>query len=213
MTLSVLVSMNEERRFYVYAYLRSRDSENGKAGTPYYIGKGKGIRAYVSQGHVSKPSRDKKNIVFLGRDMSEPDAFQAEMLLIHLHGRINNRTGCLRNRTDGGGGASGRVLSVEARQKISAFHKGRKRSEEHCRRLSEAKRGKPLHPNTIEAASIANRVGRPHSYETKQKLSELAKGRPNPRTGCVVSVETRNKISAANRGRTAWNKGLRKAAQ
>ena len=26
--------------FYVYAYIRATDSNNGKAGTPYYIGKG-----------------------------------------------------------------------------------------------------------------------------------------------------------------------------
>jgi len=27
--------------YYVYFYLRSKDSQNGKAGTPYYIGKDK----------------------------------------------------------------------------------------------------------------------------------------------------------------------------
>ena len=55
--------------------------------------------------------------------MTEPDAFQSEMLLISLYGRIDLGTGCLRNRTDGGEGLYGQVFSSEHRAKIGAFRK------------------------------------------------------------------------------------------
>ena len=33
-------------KFYVYAYIRSVESDHGAIGTPYYIGKGTGYRAW-----------------------------------------------------------------------------------------------------------------------------------------------------------------------
>ena len=37
--------------YYVYAYLRQRDSKKASAGTPYYIGKGQGNRIHEKIGH------------------------------------------------------------------------------------------------------------------------------------------------------------------
>ena len=80
----------------VYAYMHPE-------GTPYYIGKGTIRRAY-SNSHSVKLPEDPRDIHILAKDMSDPDARQAEMLLIHLHGRVDQKTGCLLNQTDGADG-------------------------------------------------------------------------------------------------------------
>ena len=45
-------------KFYVYAYIRSKDSAVAKKGTPYYIGKGAGYRAFADHGrHIAIPNK------------------------------------------------------------------------------------------------------------------------------------------------------------
>jgi hypothetical protein len=91
--------------YYVYAYLR-------QDGTPYYIGKGIGQRAWkhVKQ-DITHPPKDTKRIILLKEQLSEVDAFNLEKQLIAQHGRIDTGTGILRNRTDGGDGTGGIIRS------------------------------------------------------------------------------------------------------
>ena len=105
--------------YYVYAYIRKSNF------TPYYIGKGKGDRAYSKCHSVSVPN-DNSRIIFLKENLSEVDAFSYEREMISLYGRKDLGTGILRNRTDGGEGASGLIWSEKSKKKQSDANKGEK---------------------------------------------------------------------------------------
>lgn len=106
--------------FYVYAYLRDKDSQTAKAGTPYYIGKGSGKRAWSHcKNDSTHPPSDKSHIVILENNLTNIGAFAIERKLIRWYGRIDNNTGILRNKTDGGEGTAGYKQSPEHIQKRS----------------------------------------------------------------------------------------------
>ena len=97
--------------YYTYAFLREDK-------TPYYIGKGRGKRIYSSNRTIKAP-KDKSRIVFLKKNLTEAEAFKHEIYMIFVLGRKDLGTGILRNRTNGGDGASGAVRSAETIKKIS----------------------------------------------------------------------------------------------
>jgi hypothetical protein len=105
--------------FYTYMYLR-------EDGTPYYIGKGSGRRAYRQSHRRIKPPRN-QDFILVQEFACEVDALAAEVFFIAYYGRKDLGTGVLRNRTEGGDNAhrTKYVVSAEQRQKLSAALKAR----------------------------------------------------------------------------------------
>ena len=83
-----------DNRFYVYMYLR-------EDGSPYYIGKGCGDRWCNHNHNVEVPPEDR--VKFPVKNVPEVWAYFMEMDLIDKYGRLDDGTGILENRTDGGG--------------------------------------------------------------------------------------------------------------
>ena len=139
--------------YYVYEHWRLDKDEC------FYVGKGRGNRAYIFKGRnkyhsaiVAKVRREgfaiEVRIVQSG--LSEPDSFILEQKRIQFWREIGVD---LANMTNGGEGISGFHHSVETRQKLSDNNKGQ----------------------------LAAFKGRKHTEETKKVLSEIAKKRGAPK--------------------------------
>lgn len=176
--------MNEDsRRFYVYLWLRHKNSKHGPRLSPYYVGKGSGNRAFNPRQRRVKPPKDRSYIVFAQEGLTEQEAFDLERYYITLYGRKDLGTGILNNFTNGGEGASGLKLSQEARHKISRAHTGKIVSQKTRDKLSRASighqhfLGKSHTQETRAKISLANRgnqyfLGKTHTQEVRYKIAQ-----------------------------------------
>ena len=174
-----------KRNKCVYEY-RLPESEGGHT---YYVGQGNYRRPYAPHPYSDfkdnaciKPT-DKNQIIIIKKNLTEQEAKDLEIELIAKHGRLDIGEGYLLNRTAGGEGTNGYILSEETRRKLSEAQKGKKMSEESKRKMSEAHKG-IKNPN----------FGKPHSKEHRRKISESGKGR-------IHSEESKRKMSEKASGR------------
>lgn len=170
--------------FYVYAYIRSKTSKTAQKGTPYYIGKGQGVRAWEKHTTARKP-KDDFYIVILEQGLTEVGALALERRMISWYGRKDLNTGILLNRTEGGDSPVGRICSQAERLKISKANKGRP----------------------------AWNKGIPRTTEERSKMSDTRRSRlgtPGYNIRPPCSAEKADKIKKANLGKRWVHKPLTK---
>lgn len=172
--------------YYVYMYLRSRDSNTtpeGKQGTPYYVGKGCKYRAWERHTNVRTP-KDHSNIIIIAQELTEEAALSVERVQIAIWGRINVQTGILRNRAAGGEGSAGFRHTEAMKAHFSLIRKGR----------TPPNKGKSPSPETKARQKLAASRKKPQSEFTKEKIRLTLTGRKRPADVCA-------KISATKKGK------------
>ena len=115
--------------------------------TPYYIGKGSGERINRRHKNVTLPPEERR--IILKYFNVERDSFQHEKYMIHILGRLSDKTGTLKNVTSGGQGKTGFKLTAERINHLTQCRlDGNVYTEEFGQKISQTLKRKGIKPPT-----------------------------------------------------------------
>lgn len=189
-----------ENRFYVYAHFIPNED------LPFYIGKGTADRAYQKWNRspwwkriVNKHGLE---VRLLQEGLTHEQANELEIELIAKYGRRNINTGCLINLTGGGEGFVGMVITEEHRRKNSEAIKSL--GENHPAKREEWREYMRTH-NPSFLPEVKEKISKNSAMKRPEIVAKL-KGRKH-------TVETKKKISEANRKRIRTEESKEKVRQ
>jgi hypothetical protein len=184
------MQLSRPRGFYTYMHFR------GDTGQPCYVGKGRGDRAWSKGGRNPHWHNIEKahgvRVELLALWSTNAEAVAHEVFLIDCLRSIGLP---LVNITAGGEGALGRRLTDEAKARIGAANRGRKKTPEQIARHSEASLGRVFSAEHRSKLATAQRGVKRSPEEIAAYLPALRAAMANP--------EVRAKIAAAANGRRA----------
>lgn len=215
MKVATLINKEKERLYCIY---RITNLINGKT----YIGQhkyeelnddymGSGKHLISAQKKYGIENFKKDILVFNVAKKEHIDLLEKTFIASE---REKAGTGNCYNIADGGGGGNGgynkgKHFSEEARKNMSEAHKGKpahnkgkKMSEEQKKKLSEAQKGKHSKPHSEETKRKLSKAhkGKKLSEEHRKKLSEVGKGNTNA-LGKKRTEEQKKKLSEIYRGK------------
>ena len=185
------------RPFYVYALCDPRKPGEFSYGNlrfghkPFYVGKGKGRRAWRHQFYLQKndnPYKDRiirkllsignhPEVVILKSGIEESEAFALEREAIGLIGRSNFSTGPLANLSEGGEGNAGYAWTNEQRKAISGGIRSGPNNPFFGKEHSEQTKALMRAVHADVTGPRNSFYGKHHSEKTKALLSSKNRGR------------------------------------
>lgn len=174
---------------YVYRHIRLDKNE------PFYIGIGTSKYYNRAYRHKSRSDFWKRvsnkggyEVEILMDNLTWEQACEKEKEFIKLYGRIDLKTGCLVNMTDGGDGAINAIISEEHRKSVAEANRIRvftnEQREKMAERMSKRNNDTEFRAKITEGLRNSEKVlanarnlgikakGRKHSDLTKKKISD-----------------------------------------